>query len=180
MVDGLFGANGFLAVGAVEHRNGKPPMALSGNAPVSPFADHLQHPLASPGGNPVHLFRRLAGILLEGVHRAEPLRSCSEDDGGFAPPAVGIGVYDVFRSKKRSAFDQIGKNGFVGFVIPLAGEFSGIFGLIALVIHRYDHINVVAAGGYIVVCAEASGGVYASGTAVHCDILGVDQKTCPV
>src|SRR5699024_1264556 len=89
-LDGLVGADGLAAIGAVEHGDGQAPAALAADAPVGPLPDHGLHPVDAPAGHPAHVVAGGAGLVLEGVHRAEPLGGGPEDDGLLAAPAVGV------------------------------------------------------------------------------------------
>ena len=73
-VNGLIGANGLLALLAVEHGNGQTPMALTGDTPVGSISHHLLDAFSSPIGKPLNVLASLDRIILKRLHRAEPLR----------------------------------------------------------------------------------------------------------
>ena len=175
LLNGLRRADGLAAVGAVEHRDGQTPAALAGDAPVGALADHGEHAVVAPAGMPDHLVRGGAGVVLERIDRAEPLRRGAEDDGLVAAPAVRVAVDDVLARKEHAALAHILENDRVGFLGLHAGVFAGVVGVAALVVHGDDHVHAVAAAGLVVVRAEAGRRVDAARAGVHRDILGVEQ-----
>ncbi len=99
-LDGLVGADGLAAVSAVEHGNGQTPATLTADAPVGALPDHALHPVDAPAGHPAHVVAGGAGLVLEGVDGAEPLRGGAEDDGLFAAPAMRVAVHDFLGSEE--------------------------------------------------------------------------------
>ena len=173
--DSLVGADGLAAVLAVDHGDGQAPLALTGNAPVGALADHGLHAVNAPAGHPAHIVGGGAGLILEGLHGAEPLGSGTEDDGALAAPAVGIAVDDVLGGEQGAAFLHVRQDDGVGLVRAHTGVLTGVFGVLALVIHRHHHVHAVALAGLVVVGAEAGGGVDAAGTGIHGDIVRQHQ-----
>src|SRR5699024_7346163 len=145
------------------HGDGQAPPALAGDAPVGPLPDHGLHPVDAPGGHPAHVVAGGAGLILEGVHRAEPLGGGPEDDGLLAPPAVGVGVDDVLAGEEHAALLHVGQDDGVGLLGLQAGVLAGVVGVPALVVHGDHHVDLVPLAGLIVVGAEAGGGVDAAG-----------------
>ena len=173
--DGLVGADGLAAVPAVEHGDGQTPAALTGNAPVGTLPDHADHPLAAPGGQPLHILAGGDGLVLEGLHRAEPLRGCPEDDGLLAAVVVGVGVDDLLGGEQSAAFLHVRENDGVAFLGLHTGVLAGVVGVASVVVHGDDQIHAVAHAGLVVVGTEAGGGVDTARTGIHGDVLGVHQ-----
>ena len=94
-LNGLIVTDGLFAAIAIEYRNGQTPMALTGDAPIGTVTDHALDAVTAPLREPLHLIARLNGGILEGIHRAEPLGGCTEDDGVLTSPAVRIFVLDL-------------------------------------------------------------------------------------
>ena len=174
-VDGLGGADGLAAVRAVEHRDRQAPAALAADAPVGALQDHGAQAVLAPGGHPAHVLAGGDGVILEGLHGAEPLGSGTEDDGLLAAPAVGIAVDDLLAGKQGPGVLHILEDHGVGLLGLHAGVLAGIVGVAALVVHGHHHVHAVAQAGLIVVGAEAGGGVDAAGTGVHGDIVRQHQ-----
>ena len=173
--DGLVGADGLAAVLAVEHRDRQAPAALTGDAPVGALADHGLHAVNAPRGQPAHIVARGAGLVLERLDGAEPLRGRAEDDRLLAAPAVRIGVDDLLGGEQRAALLHVLEDDGVGFLDQHAGIFARIVGMAALIVDGNDHVHAVAAAGLIVVGAEARGGVDAARAGVHGDVVGQDK-----
>ena len=174
-VDGLVGADGLAAVLAVEHRDGQAPAALAADAPVGALQDHGAQAVLAPGGDPADVLAGGDGVVLEGLHGAEPLGGGPEDDGLLAAPAVGIAVDDLLTGKQGTGLLHILKDHGVGFLGLHTGILAGVVGVAALVVHGHHHVHAVAQAGLIVVGAEAGGGVDAAGTGVHGDIVRQHQ-----
>ena len=175
-LDALFGADGFAAVVAIEHRDRQAPAALAGNAPVAALTDHGAHALLAPGGEPAHILAGGDGLVLEGIHRAEPLRSRAEDDGLLAAPAVRIAVGDVLRGEEHAALLHVGGDDGVGLFHLQPGVLAGVLGVAALIVHRDDHLRAVLHAGLIVDVAEAGRRVDAAGTGIRRDIVRQHQQ----
>ena len=175
MLNALGRADGFAAVLAVEHGDRQTPAALTGDAPVGTVADHGDHAILAPCGQPLHVVAGGNRLVLERFDRAEPLRGCAEDDRALAAPAMRIAVNDLLRGEQRAGSLHIRQNDGVGFFRFHAGVLSGIVGMTAAVIDRNDQLHAVAAAGLVVIGAEARSGMDAAGTGIHCDIFGVEQ-----
>lgn len=134
----------------------------------------------APFGDPVDVMASLDSLVLEGIDGAEPLRRCAEDYRLFASPAVRVGVNEFLRRKQRAGLLHVLKYCLVGLKIVHSGIFSGICGLISLVIDGDDYVDVVSAAGDVVIGTETGRGVDASGTAVHRDVIGVDYDRLTV
>ena len=173
---GLLVADGLAAVLAVEDGDRQTPAALAGDAPVVALADHRDHAVLAPGGEPAHVLTGGNGFVLEGVHGAEPLRGSPEDDGALAAPAVGIGVDDVLGGKEHTAFLHVRQNDGVGLVGLHPGVLAGVVGVAAQIVHGDDELQTVAHTGQVVLRAEAGGGVDAARAGVHRDVVRVDQQ----
>ena len=174
-LDGLIGADGLAAVLAVEHGDGKTPAALAGDAPVGALADHALHALDAPARDPAHIVARGAGLFLEGIDGAEPLRGGTEDDGVLAAPAVRIAMDDLLGSEERAGFLHVVQDHGVGLLDEHALILAGIVGVAALIIDGHDHVHAVAAAGLIVVRTEAGRGVDAARTGIHRDVISQHQ-----
>ena len=179
-IDGLVVADGLLAIVAIEYGNRQTPMTLTGNTPVGSLSDHLDHSLLSPCGKPLYRLTSLNCRILEGLDRAEPLRSCAEDDGRLTSPAVRILMLDLLGCKKRACLLHILEYCLVGYRVVHSRELACVLGLIAAVVDGNDNIYVVTAAGLIVVCAEAGCCVYASRTAIHSYVICIDYNTLSV
>ena len=166
-------ANGSLALVTVEYGNGKSPMALTRDTPIGSLSYHLHHTLSAPLRKPENILTGLGCRILEGVDRAEPLRSSSEYDGRLTSPAMRILVLYLLGCEKRSAFLHILKYRIVGYRIVQARKLSCVLGLIAAVVNGNDDINVVFATGLIVVCTESGSRMNATRTAIHGNIIRV-------
>ena len=173
--DGLVGHHGLAAVLAVHHRNGQTPTALAGNAPVGALPDHALHAVDTPAGDPADLVAGGAGLVLEGVHRAEPLGGGPEDDGVLAAPAVGIAMDDLLAGQQSAGLLHILQDDRVGLLHHHPGVLAGIVGVAALIVHRHHHVHAVALAGLVVIRAEAGRGVDAAGTGIHGNIVGQHQ-----
>ena len=173
--DGLLGADGLVAVLAVEHGDGQAPAALTGDAPVIALTDHGAHAVLAPGRQPAHVLTGLYGGLLKGVHGAEPLGSGAEDDGALAAPAVGVAVDDLLGGKEGAALFHVLKNDRVGLVCAHAGVFAGIVGVAALIIHGDDHVHAVAQAGEVVVGTETGSGMDTASAGIHGDVIRKEQ-----
>ena len=174
-LDGLVGADGLAAVLAVEHGDGQAPAALTGDAPVGALADHALHAVDAPARDPAHVVARGAGLFLEGIDGAEPLRGGAEDDGVLAAPAVRIAVHDLLAGEEGTGLLHVVQDNGVGLFNEHTLIFSGIVGVAALIVDGHDHVHAVAAAGLIVVRAEAGRGVDAAGTGIHRDVIGQHQ-----
>ena len=95
------------AILAVEDRDRHTPAALAGNAPVVALAHHGRDAVLAPGRNPLDLVDRVDGLLLDRIHRAEPLLRRAEQNRVLAAPAVRVLVDDVLLGKHRAALDEI-------------------------------------------------------------------------
>ena len=175
LLDGFRGRHGLAAALAVEHGDGQAPAALTGDAPVGALADHAGHAVLAPGRVPLDIFNGLDGLVLEGFHRAEPLRGGPEDDGLLAAVVMGIGMDDLLGGKEGTRLSHILQDDGVTFLGLHAGILSGVVGVAAVVIHRHHQLHTIAHTGLVVVCAEAGSGVHTAGTGIHGDILGVHQ-----
>ena len=174
-LDALLGADGLAAVLAVEHGDGQTPAALAADAPVGTLQDHGAHTVLAPCGYPAHVLAGGDGVVLEGVHGAEPLGGGAEDDGVLAAPAVGIAVDDVLAGEQGAVVFHILQNDGVRRVGGHALVLAGVGGVLALIVHRHHHVHAVAAAGLIVVGAEAGRGVDAAGTGIHGDVVRQHQ-----
>ena len=174
-LDGLVGADGLAAVLAVEYGDGQTPAALAGDAPVGALADHALHALNAPARDPAHIVARGAGLFLEGIDGAEPLRGSAEDDGVLAAPAVRIAMDDLLGSKERAGFLHVVQDHGVGLLDEHALILAGIVGVAALIVDGHDHVHAVAAAGLIVVRTEAGRGVDAARTGIHRDVISQHQ-----
>ena len=170
-LDALLGADGLVAVVAVEHRDRQAPAALTGDAPVGALADHGGHALLAPHGQPAHVLARGDSVLLEGVHGAEPLRRGAEDDRALAAPAVRIAVHDVLGCEERAGRLHVCEDDGVRFLRGHAGVLAGVVGVAALIVHGHDHVHAVALAGQVVVGAETGRGVHAAGAGIHGDVV---------
>ncbi len=150
-------------------------MTLTRNAPVGTLAYHLHDTFTAPRGDPLYLGARFNGGILEGIDRAEPLRCGAEDYRVLASPAVRIGVYDLFACKERTRFLHVGKYRLIGFFIIHTRIFSRVGCLIAAVVNRYYYIDIVLFAGVEVIGTKAGSSVNASRTAVHCDIICIND-----
>ena len=175
LLDGFRGGHRLAAALAVEHGNGQTPAALAGDAPVGPLADHADHPLAAPGGIPLHVLNGLDGLVLEGFHGAEPLGGGPEDDGLLAAVMVGIGVDDLLGGEEHAQLLQVLQDDGVGLLGGQALVLARIGSVAAVVVHGDDQVHAVAHAGHIVVRAEAGGGVDAACAGIHGDVLRVYQ-----
>jgi hypothetical protein len=173
--DGLVGDDGLAAVLAVHHGDGQAPLALAGDAPVGALPDHGLHAVDAPAGHPAHVVAGGAGLVLEGLHGAEPLGRGPEDDGALAAPAVGIAVDDLLLGKEHAAVLHILEDDGVGLLSLEPGVLAGVVGVAALVVHGHHHVHAVALAGLIVVGAKARRGVDAAGTGVHGDVVRQQQ-----
>ena len=176
MGDGLRRADGLAAVLAVEHGDRQTPAALTRNAPVGAVADHGNHAILAPRGQPLDVFARGDRLILEGLDRAEPLRRGAEDNRALAAPAVRIAVGENLGGEQCARFLQIGDDLLVGDIIAHPRVLARVCGLIASVVHGDDEVDLVAAAGLIVIRAEAGGGVDAARAGVHCDIIRADKQ----
>ena len=174
-LDALLGADGLVAVVAVEHRDRQTPAALTGDAPVGALADHGGHALFAPHGQPAHVLARGDSVLLEGVHGAEPLRRGAEDDRALAAPAVRIAVHDVLRREEQASLLHVCEDDGVGFLRGQTRILSGVVGVAALIVHGHDHVHAVALAGQVVVRAEAGRGVHAARAGIHGDVIRQHQ-----
>ena len=109
-LDALRSADGLAAVLAVEHGDGQTPPALAADAPVGALEDHGAHTVLAPGGDPADIVAGGNGLVLEGIHGAEPLRGGAEDDGVLAAPAVRIAVDDLLAGKEGAVFLHVLQN----------------------------------------------------------------------
>ena len=175
-IPGLVGDDRFAAVFAVKYRNGEAPFSLTGDAPVHTLVDHGFHAVLAPFGNPADLVTCIDGVAAEGVHGAEPLRSGTEDDLAVTAPAVRIAVENLLRCEQRAVFSHVFQDDGVGLRSSEPCVFAGIFGVSALIIHRDDHLGVIAAAGLEVLCTKAGSGVNTSGTGIHGDIVCQHDK----
>ena len=178
--NGFVVENGLSAILAIEHGNGQTPMTLTGDTPIGTLAHHLLNAVSSPLGQPFNLFTSLYRLVFEGVYRAEPLGSCTEDDGIFASPAVRILMLKLLGSKERTGLLHICQNGVVGFVIAQSRKLARVGGLIAAVIHGYQRRQTVAAASDVVICTKSACGMNASRTAVHGNVISNGQKAVPI
>ena len=174
-LDGLIGTDGLAAVLAVEHGDGQTPAALARDAPVGALADHALHALNAPRRDPAHVVARGAGLFLEGIDGAEPLRGGAEDDGVLAAPAVRIAMHDLLGSEEGTGLLHVVQDDGVGLFDEHSLVLSGIVGVAALIVDGHDHVHTVAAAGLIVVRAEAGGSVDAAGTGIHRNVIGQHQ-----
>ena len=87
---------------------------------------------------------------------------------------------NFFKRKQRAGFLQILENGVIGFIVFQTGKLSGLFGLVALIVHSHQNLELVSYAGEIVVDAVAGRGVDAACTAVHGDIVGVHDHAVAV
>ena len=170
-VNRLRGADRLPAGFAVEHGDRQTPVTLARNTPVGALPHHLDHALLAPRGQPAHVVARRDRLVLEGVHRAEPLWRRAENDGAFAAPAVRVLVRHVLGGKQRPGLLHILQNDRIGVGIEQPGVLSGILGLSAAVIHRHDDIHAVALTGLEVIGTEAGRGMHAAGTGIHGHIV---------
>ena len=173
--DGLVGADRLAAVLAVEHRDRQAPAALTRDAPVGALADHGLHAVDAPAGDPADVVARGAGLVLERVDRAEPLRRGAEDDRLLAAPAMRIAVDDLFGGEEAARFFHVLQDDGVGLFDEHPLVLAGIVGMAALIVDGDDHVHAVAAAGLIVVGAEAGCSVDAAGTGIHRDVIGQDK-----
>ena len=174
-LDALLGADGLAAVLAVEHGDGQAPAALAADAPVGALQNHGAHAILAPGGHPAHVLAGGDGLILEGVHGAEPLGGGAEDDGLLAAPAVGVAVDDVLAGEQGAVVLHVLQDHGVGRIGGHALVLAGVGGVFALIVHGHHHVHAVALAGDIVVGAEAGGGVDAAGTGVHGDVIRQHQ-----
>ena len=163
-LNALVGADGLMAVLAVEHGDRKTPAALTGDAPVGALADHCTHPILAPRGQPADVLAGGDSFILEGIYRAEPLRGGAEDDRTLAAPAVRVAMDYLLGGEESAALLHVVEDDGVGFVGLQSGVLAGIFGMAALIVDRDDHFHAVAHAGLIVVRAEAGSGMDAAGT----------------
>src|SRR5699024_2881673 len=117
------------------------------------FADHGDHAILAPGREPAHVVAGGHGLVLEGVHGAEPLGRGAEDDGAFAAPAVGIGVDDLFLGKEHAGFLHVLEDDGITFLGLETGVLAGVVGVATLVVHGHHHVHAVAQAGLVVVGA---------------------------
>src|SRR5574337_710612 len=92
-----------------------PPGPLPRDTPVGAVRDHSADWVLAPRGNPSDLFDLRQGLGAQsglpaalirqdsGVHRDEPLLRRPEDRRMFAPPAMGIGVFDAYLRQQQAA-----------------------------------------------------------------------------
>ena len=175
LLNRLGSGHGLFTVGAVEHGNGKTPTALTGNTPVGTLADHGFHTVTAPCGEPLHVLDSLDRLLFKGLYRAEPLGSCAEDHRLLATVVVRIGVNDLLGSEEHAHLLHVRLDDGVGILGLHAGVLACIVGMTSIVIHGNHQIHAVAHAGLIVVGTKAGSRVYATGTRIHGDVLGVHQ-----
>ena len=121
---------------AVEYRDRNTPVALTGNTPVGTLLYHLGHALFAPAGNPLDILDSLYSLILEVIHRAEPLFCGTEQDRLLAAPAVRILVTQLLGSQQMSALVDVLGNHLAGLISGQAGRESGFLGHTAFGIHR--------------------------------------------
>ena len=185
-LDGLVGADGLAAFGAVEDRDGQTPAALTGNAPVGALADHGDHAVMAPLGHPLDLVAGGAGLFLEGIDGAEPLVGGAVEDGALAAPAVRVLVDDVLVGVQRAALLEVVEDSLVGLVRGEAAVLAGLLVHIAAVVDGDGDadvdlaLGVVLAAVLIVLLAVAGSGVDAAGAGVERDIVAEDEDAVAV
>ena len=140
----------------------------------------------APLGHPLDLVAGRAGLLLEGVHGAEPLVGGPVQDGALAAPAVGVLVDDVLGGVERAAGLEVREDGLIGLVGGEAAVFAGLLVHFAVVVHGDDEadvdlaLGVVLAADVVVLVAVAGRGVDAAGAGVERDVLAQDDDALPV
>ncbi len=179
-------ADGLAAVGAVEDRDGQAPAALTGDAPVGTLADHGDHAVMAPLGQPLHVVAGGAGLVLEGVDGAEPLVGGAVEYRALAAPAVGVLVDDVLGGVQRAARLKVIEDGLVGLVGGEAAVLAGLLVHEAVVVDGDGHadvdlaLGVVLAADLIVLLAVAGSGVDAAGAGVERDVVAQDDDALAV
>ena len=145
------------------------------DAPVGALKDHASHSVLAPCRDPADVLACAGGLVLEGIDRAEPLRSCAEDDRVLASPAMRIAVDDILGCEEHAALLHVVEDDGVTFVGAHSGVLAGVFGVLALIVDGNDHVHAVALAGDVVVRAEAGSGVDAAGAGVHGDVVGQNK-----
>src|SRR3989338_4424960 len=91
-------------------RDGNPPMALAGEAPIRAVGDHAPYPFFAGLGDPLHVaFDHVVELAAQSVmiDLQEPLFRGPEYDRRLAPPAMRVGMPHIFRSKQYTLSIQV-------------------------------------------------------------------------
>ena len=105
VIDDLRVGDRLVASLAIKYRDRHAPKPLARNAPVRPSLEHIRHSALAPCGMPFYFFDLFQRPLTEAfgvraagdlIHRNEPLRRRTKDDGIFAPPAMRIAMLVIF------------------------------------------------------------------------------------